>query len=350
MPAALTSTCSGLGTASRSAATDASTSVRSQRTNAHGRSAGGSSDVGDDDVEAVALERAARSRAPMPPAPPVTSATPIRSPAAARCRRSRARTRPARAASRRPRCRRRGRRTSRAPTPTTAQRSIASRRLSGRLPTALGLGACRPRTARRRSRCPRGPPPPSPPARGTGCRRRPGCGTRRCATGRDRRRGTGVVRPSAPKSSEADDEVGRVEALVRVDVRAGEHHELRRAAHDAADECAADGRQARAVGVEQVARRPSSASDRCTWPDEPMPAWREPRHEGGGHAVLRGDLAREQLDQRGPVGGLQRGGRLDRDLVLAVPHLGLDGLDRDAARDERTATAAPSSASSRSTR
>ena len=129
-------------------------------------------------------------------------------------------------------------------------------------------------------------------------------------------------------------EVGGIEALVGVHVRAREHHELGCAAHDAADELAADLRQALPVGVEQVlAARPGKRQ--VDVPGRAHAGGGEARQERRRAARLRGDLTREQLAERGPVGRGQGGGRLEGDLVLAVAHLALHRLDRDAAGDER---------------
>ena len=130
------------------------------------------------------------------------------------------------------------------------------------------------------------------------------------------------------------DEVRRVEPLVGVDVGTREQHQLGRAPHDPADRVPAERREAATVGIEQVDA--GLVGEREVHVARRSHLGRvDAREEGRREPVLRCDLAREQLGQRGAVGSLERAGRLDRDLVLAPSHLGLDRLDRDARPLER---------------
>ncbi len=130
-------------------------------------------------------------------------------------------------------------------------------------------------------------------------------------------------------------EVGRVEPLVRVHVRAGEQHELGRAAHDAADEVPAELATGRSPSGSNRFSPSGPASDRWTWPDEPIPAGSSRAMNvaacpccAATSRVNSFAIAARSAAARAAVGS-------ERDLALAVAHLRLHRLDRDAARDER---------------
>ena len=152
-------------------------------------------------------------------------------------------------------CRRRGRRTWRAPTPTTAQRSTASRRLSGRSPTSSASAVPAANGSAPVSM-------PSSPAATIAARTRYGLPSApgiRYSTLRERpcpqtRNGR---RPALGAEVERRrHEVGRVEPLVGVHVRAGQQHELGRAAHDPADELPAEPPTGRSRRDRTGSRRP----------------------------------------------------------------------------------------------
>ena len=94
----------------------------------------------------------------------------------------------------------------------------------------------------------------------------------------------------------------------------------------------------------------SPASDRWTWPDEPIPAGARRAMNVADAAALRGDLAREQLRQRGAVGGRQ-GAAVGSNVISYWPwpiSLLIDSTGMPLATNVRHSR--PSSSSSRSTR